>query len=224
MRAITPGQVLTFVGLFILILLSTGLVTYAGLSAVGAVRLDGVLAATTFAVTLYVVAIVIYRLFLRLFPLTAGILEPGSRGEFAAQVNILFYLILFNSIIRTHFLPVPVMRLVYIGLGAKLGKNSYSAGVLLDPALTTVGDNCIIGHDAVIYAHVIEGAKMALAPVHIGHRVTIGAHAIVMSGVDIGDDAIVSAGAVVLKETRIGKGEIWGGVPARRLRSLPELT
>jgi len=36
--------------------------------------------------------------------------------------------------------------------------------------------------------------------------------------VTIGDDAIVSSGAVVTKGTRIPAGEVWGGVPARRLR------
>jgi acetyltransferase-like isoleucine patch superfamily enzyme len=48
--------------------------------------------------------------------------------------------------------------------------------------------------------------------------VTIGAHAIVMSDVEIADGAIVSAAAVVSKGTRIGPGEVWGGVPARRLK------
>ncbi|SDA22723.1 Hexapeptide repeat of succinyl-transferase [Nitrosospira sp. Nsp18] len=47
---------------------------------------------------------------------------------------------------------------------------------------------------------------------------TIGATAVVMSGVTICDDAIVSAGAVVTKGSRIGKGEVWGGVPAKLLK------
>ncbi len=129
-----------------------------------------------------------------------------------------FYLLLFNTLIRTHFLPVPVMRLVYLALGARLGANTYSAGVLLDPALTELGANCIVGHDAVLYSHAIEGEHFSLARIRIGDKVTIGACAIVMSGVTIGDGAIVSAGAVVLKDTRIAAGEVWGGVPARRLR------
>ena len=48
---------------------------------------------------------------------------------------------------------------------------------------------------------------------------TIGATAVVMSGVTIGTGAIVSAGAVVTKGTAIGAGEVWGGVPARLLKS-----
>ena len=51
----------------------------------------------------------------------------------------------------------------------------------------------------------------------IGNDVTIGAHAVVMPDVEIGDGAIVSVGAVVTKGTRIGCAEIWGGVPAQRI-------
>jgi len=166
----------------------------------------------------YLGAFCIYRVFSRFFPLHEGEVVPGSRDEFSVQVDTLFYLIFFNSLIRTHFLPVPLQRLIYLALGARLGHNTYSGGALLDPPLTTAGDNCIIGHDAVIFAHAIEGSRFSLAAVRLGNDVTIGAHAVVMSGVSIGDGAIVSAGAVVLKGTQIGAGEVWGGVPARRLR------
>ncbi len=63
----------------------------------------------------------------------------------------------------------------------------------------------------------IEGSRLAHYPVRIGNNVTIGAHAVVLSDVTIGDDAIVATGAVVKKGTRIGPGEVWGGVPATLL-------
>jgi len=153
-----------------------------------------------------------------MMPLREGEFAEGSREEFAAQVNILFYLMLFNSLIRTHFLPVPVMRLVYQALGTRMGTNTYSAGTLLDPPLTEFGANCIVGHDAVLICHAIEGTRFALARIRVGDNVTIGATAVIMSGVHIGDGAIISAGAVVPKDTQIGPGEVWGGVPAKRLR------
>jgi len=170
------------------------------------------------AIGLFVVsAIAVFRLFLRLMPLEVGELRPGSLGEFSAQIYILFLLMIFNSLIRTHLVPIPLMRLVYVALGAKLGADTYSAGALLDPPLTTIGRNSIVGHDAVVFAHIIEGNRFELSPVRIGDDVTIGAHAVVMPGVEIGDGAVVSVGAVVTKGSRIGPGEIWGGVPARRL-------
>ncbi len=39
-----------------------------------------------------------------------------------------------------------------------------------------------------------------------------------LGDVAIGDNAMVAANALVLKGTRIGPGEVWGGVPARLLR------
>ncbi|XWO18602.1 acyltransferase [Paenarthrobacter nitroguajacolicus] len=49
--------------------------------------------------------------------------------------------------------------------------------------------------------------------VEIGQDVWIGAHAVVLAGVSIGDGAVVAAGAVVTKD--VPKGAIVGGVPAK---------
>lgn len=219
MRPITPFQITFFTVLFAIILI-VGIAS--GWLLVGSLALGdfrGIAVIATVIVCIYLSAFAVYRLFLQFFPLSEGEIIAGSRAEFSAQVNILFYLLLFNSLIRTHFLPVPLVRLVYLALGARLGRNTYSAGVLLDPPLTIAGDNCIIGHDAVLFAHAIEGAQFSLEKVRLGNNVTIGAHALLMAGVSVGDGAIVSAGAVVLKGTRIGPGEVWGGVPARRLKA-----
>jgi serine acetyltransferase len=171
----------------------------------------------------YVYALIVYRIFFALVPLEVGELKPDSSGAFASQVNTLFYLAFFNTLIRTHFIPVPLLRLLYLALGARLGKGTYSAGVILDPPLVTVGDNSMIGHDAVILAHVIEGGKnYSLFKTRIGNNVTIGTLAIIMADVEIGDEAIVAAGAVVTKGTRIGPREIWGGVPAKLIQTLTD--
>lgn len=218
MRTITPSQISAFLLLLSLVFLLALPVAWFGVLALNLGEFRAVVTVFACVVAVYVVAIGVYRIFLALVPLEEGVLQPHSWPEFSAQINILFYLVIFNSLIRTHFLPVPLLRLVYLALGAKLGNNTYSAGVLLDPPLTYIGANCIIGHDAVIFAHAIEGSHMALAAVHIGDNVTIGATAVVMSGVTIGDRSIISAGAVVLKDTHIGNDEVWGGVPARRLK------
>jgi len=110
------------------------------------------------------------------------------------------------------------MRLIYQSLGTRMGANTYSAGTLLDPPLTELGDNCIVGHDAVLICHAIEGTRFSLARIRVGDNVTIGATAVIMSGVSIGTGAIVSAGAVVAKGTQIGPAEIWGGGPAKRIK------
>jgi|SRR6185312_13647858 len=162
----------------------------------------------------YLYAILIYRIFLAWFPLKQGEIEAGSRQEFIYHVYLLFYLILFYPIMRSGFVPVPLMRLVYQALGARLGPNTYSSGIILDPKFVEIGSNCIVGQFALLVPHIIEGARLAHYPIRIGDNVTIGAHAVVLSGVTIGDNAIVATGAVVKKGTRIGPGEVWGGVPA----------
>ena len=218
MKKITIFQITVFMLLLSIILVLGGLTTIGLLDYIPLGEYRGVVTLLLFIMLVYVYAFLLYRLFLHFIPLQEGFIEQGTQAELAAQVNILFYLILFNSLIRTHFIPVPIMRLVYQALGARLGENTYSAGVLLDPPLTEIGDNCIIGHDAALFCHAIEGQNFALSKIIIGHNVTIGAMSIIMSGVKIADGAIISAGSVVTKNTQVGVNEVWGGTPAKKIR------
>lgn len=171
-----------------------------------------------FLVFLYSYSLLSYRLFLRMMPIKEGSIASGSSEEFGYHVYQLFKLILFFPIIRAKLVPIPFTRLIYRALGARLGQNTFSGGTILDPPLTVVGRDTIIGEDALLYSHAIEGSGLSHAAIRIGDRVTLGAKCIVMSGVTIGDDAIVAAGSVVLKHTKIGHGEVWAGVPAKRVR------
>lgn len=217
MRKIGSGPLLAFFGmLFGSVALSVAATAWVA-SLIPKGDLRGVLLALIGLVLIFVLAIGVYRLFLLFFPLQEGELAEGSRGEFVAHVSSLFFLMLFNSLICTQFLPIPMRKLVYLGLGAKIGRNSFAVGVIQDPKLTVIGDDTIIGHNATLICHVIEGQRFALQPIRIGDRVTIGAHAVILPGVTIEDDAKVATGAVVRKGSHIGSGEIWGGVPASRL-------
>jgi acetyltransferase-like isoleucine patch superfamily enzyme len=108
--------------------------------------------------------------------------------------------------------------LIYLALGAKLGRNTYTAGIICDPIFVTVGDNTILGQDSILAPHAIEGEKLGHHPIHIGNNVTVGGRVVILNDVTIGDGAIVGVGAVVTKGTRIGPREVWGGVPARLIR------
>jgi acetyltransferase-like isoleucine patch superfamily enzyme len=55
-----------------------------------------------------------------------------------------------------------------------------------------------------------------LLPTKIGRDVWIGANAVILGGVTIGDGAVVAAGAVVTKD--VEPGAVVAGVPARVLR------
>ncbi|MEO6421227.1 MAG: acyltransferase, partial [Candidatus Nitrotoga sp.] len=129
MRQITLSQILTFLLLLALILVIGIGTTWLFFGALPLGDFRGVVLVGASMVLVYLYAFVVYRLFLVVMPLQEGDIVEGSKEDFAAQLNILFYLILFNSLIRTHFLPVPLLRLVYLALGARLGHNTYSAGV-----------------------------------------------------------------------------------------------
>jgi acetyltransferase-like isoleucine patch superfamily enzyme len=172
---------------------------------------------------IYFFAFLVYRFFLTLFQLKEGEIAENSMQEFGYHVYLLFYLIFFYPLMRSGFIPLPIMRIVYIVLGARLGTNTFSSGIILDPPFVEVGSNTLIGQFSLLIPHVIEGKRLAHYRIKIGNNVTIGAHAVVMSGVIIGDNSIIATSAVVTKGTNIGVGEVWGGVPAKKLKDLQEL-
>lgn len=112
----------------------------------------------------------------------------------------------------------PWMNVYLCLMGARLGDRVIvNTSQLYDLDLLDIGDDTVIGGDAVIMAHSAQDGYIRLAPVRIGRRVTIGQSAVIHGGVDIGEGAIVGALALVPFGTSIPAGERWGGVPARRL-------
>nr|WP_221320165.1 DapH/DapD/GlmU-related protein [Chitinivorax tropicus] len=187
-----------------------GLAWWAGLT-----DFKGVAVVVGAVVFTYLFAIIEHRLFLWVRPLPVGEIGVGSPEEATYHIYLLFYLVLFYSLTRSAVVPVPIMRLIYQLLGARLGDNSYSSGVIFDPCFVTVGSNCILGQGSLIIPHAIEGISLSHQPVRMGDNVTIGANAVILQGCVIEDGATVGIGAVVAKNSHIKKGEIWLGIPAK---------
>ncbi len=218
MRKISGLQILVFA---LAVALALGAALLSNTQLLGNLPLGdfrGIVLSISGLIFLYLYAIAIYRGLLWAVPITTGEYANDSREEFVFHVYLLFYLLLFVPVMRCGFIPIPLMRLFYQGLGAKLGANSYSSGIIFDPPFVEIGSNCIIGQSALIVPHVIEGNRLAMYAVRIGNDVTVGANAVILPDVIIGNHAIVAAGAIVSKGTRIGDGEFWGGVPAKRLK------
>ena len=230
MRKIRFGSILVFNCLLILAIFIAVVVTRFFFVRFPLGDFTGVLYTLMFVILLYLSSILIYRIFLMIFPLQSEEIKQGSKQEikegskqeFVYHIYLLFYLLLFNSLIRSKFISVSLMRIVYLMLGARLGENTYSAGTILDPPLIVVGSNTLLGQDCVLYSHIIEGKKLAIAPIHIGSNVTIGANAVIMPGVTIEDDVIIAAGAVVTKGQKITSQEVWGGIPAKKIKNLAQ--
>jgi serine acetyltransferase len=115
-------------------------------------------------------------------------------------------------------LPAPLRTLLAAILGARFGRGSVAFGKLHDPGLVSVGSGTLIGEDALLAATAWQHGGILLAPIRIGDGVLVGGRSILNPGVVIGDGATIAAGAVVLTGTQVAPGELWGGVPARRLK------
>lgn len=98
---------------------------------------------------------------------------------------------------------------------------------LVSMAKIEIGRDTLIGNNVSIYDH-NHGFRKAgqpyreqgyeVAPILIGNNVWIGAHSVILKGVTIGDNAIIAAGSVVTGN--IPAGELWGGTPAKKIKSL----
>lgn len=62
---------------------------------------------------------------------------------------------------------------------------------------------------------------MYFKPIHVGKNVWIGAHATILPGVNIGDGAIIGAGAVVNKN--IPANCVAVGVPAKPIKNINDI-
>lgn len=106
---------------------------------------------------------------------------------------------------------------IHISKGARLTlKSGYinSGCQIKCKQYISIGENVVIAHDVIIRdndAHYLVGSTEC-EPIIIGNHVWIGARAIILKGVSIGDGAVIGAGAVVTHD--IPPHSLAVGVPA----------
>ncbi|ELR66665.1 Maltose O-acetyltransferase [Photobacterium marinum] len=113
------------------------------------------------------------------------------------------------------------------GYNIKVGKGFYAnhGCTILDCAPITIGDNCLLAPGVVIATagHPLDpverasGEEFAKA-ITIGHDVWFGANVTVCPGVSIGDNVVVGAGSVVVKD--LPANTVCAGSPAKPIRTL----
>ena len=125
-----------------------------------------------------------------------------------------------------NFLIEPGFRCDY-GFNIKIGENFFANYnlVILDCAPVRFGRNCFIGPQCGIYTavHPLDAKERATGmeyakPVTVGDDVWFGGHVTVLSGVSIGDGAVIGAGSVVTHS--IPARVVAAGNPCRVLRPI----
>ena len=113
------------------------------------------------------------------------------------------------------------------GYNIEIGENFYANHnlIILDPAKVTFGDNVFLGPNCSFYTpeHPIDaktrnsGLEYA-KPIKIGNNVWFGGGVNVLGGVTIGDNAVIGAGSVVVKD--IPANSVAVGNPCRVIRTV----
>lgn len=75
---------------------------------------------------------------------------------------------------------------------------------------TIIGDDVLVGHNCMIHGCTLENGSF------------VGMGATVMDGSVVETGGMVAAGALVTPNKRVAAGELWGGSPAKLLRSLSD--
>jgi carbonic anhydrase/acetyltransferase-like protein (isoleucine patch superfamily) len=109
----------------------------------------------------------------------------------------------FNAVIRGDVNFIKMGNKVNVQDGACIHCTFQKCG-------TTIGNNVSIGHNAIVHGCTVHD------------NVLIGMGAIVMDKAVVHSNTIIAAGAVVLEGTICEAGSIYGGVPAKKIKDIPE--
>lgn len=159
--------------------------------------------------------------------LVAGILRIVFRlnlreGEYRIPSIGLFKWLFANSLylvvaatFMDFILLTPFANIFYRLMGAKVGKNAQiNSKFCADMSLLEIGDEAVIGGHATVICHSFERHRLILKKVKIGNKAIIGLNSVILPGCDIGEGALIAAGAVLSKNTHVAPREVYCGVPA----------
>lgn len=120
--------------------------------------------------------------------------------------NLRLVIIRVRHILLTKLYGMDISTNARISVGAKLDK-TYPKGI-------HIGEESYVASGAIVFSH--DYTRALHQDTYIGRRCFIGANAIIMCGVHLGDEVIVGAGSIVTKD--IPSNTIVAGNPARIIK------
>jgi len=113
-----------------------------------------------------------------------------------------------------------LLRRIGVTVGEGVAWGLESTPDVFWPERITVGDDAIIGYDATLLCHEFLQNEYRLGDVEVGERAMVGAGAIVLPGVTIGEGAQVAANSLVVED--VPPNATVAGVPAEVVSSAGE--
>lgn len=109
--------------------------------------------------------------------------------------------------VLTHLYKMHIAKTARVSFGTKLDKTN--------PRGIHIGEESYLASGAIMFSH--DFSRAMKIDTYIGKKCFIGANAIIMAGVKIGDEVIVGSGAIVTKD--VPSNSIVAGNPARIIKS-----
>ena len=107
----------------------------------------------------------------------------------------------FNAVVRGDVNYIKIGNRVNIQDGSCLH-------TLYQKAAIEIGDDVTIGHNVTLHGCPVNNSALSCTGAPVSHHD------------EIGEGAIIAAGALVLSKTIVGDGEMWGGVPAKFIKKV----
>ncbi|WP_135822620.1 acyltransferase [Halostella litorea] len=146
-------------------------------------------------------------------PGAANSLRHWPDAKHPLRVALNYVVIVLARVSPSLRLKCWLLRRIGVTLGAGVSWGLESTPDVFWPELITVEDHAIVGYDATLLCHEFLQDEYRTGEVVVGERAMIGAGAVVLPGVRIGEGASVAANSLVTED--VPPGETVAGVPAR---------
>ncbi|MFB6251211.1 MAG: DapH/DapD/GlmU-related protein [Halobellus sp.] len=145
---------------------------------------------------------------------------PGVRNSLwhwtdakpVTRVALNYVLVLIARVVPSLRLRNWALRRLGVTLGTGVSWGLEATPDVFWPELITLGDHAVVGYDSVLLCHEFLQDEYRTGEVAVGERAMIGAKAVILPGVRIGENAQVAANSLVTRD--VPPGTTVAGIPA----------